>query len=608
MGFTFKFKNRTRKRPVPNNQKFTFINLVFFLLIYLKFLLFDFFWCYNTSFSSFSFLQGYINKLCLALCLLLPIMVFRKISIALAICILLDIFLVVNLMYFRTYYSIIPLESYGLAENLLDFTDSIYDSLSWGDLVFPLSTIVAYLLCRRKKILPTYKSREWFSYGIVFIVSIILMGGYYSIKGGIIQQDKDLQNANYFMTRTPVFTLFGSLYCEYEQKKQIKSSLPELGKQIKVWIATQPKNLPYPLPEGKSNCIIILAESLESWVLERTVEGQEITPHLNSLLKKANTIYAPKVLTQVKGGRSIDAQLMIQTGLLPIQTGAYSIKHPNNYYPSLVKAFKEHYPRARSFIMTVDKNITWNQEVIAKSFGFDSVLWKKDFIIDEKIGERKKLGDYSFLKQCASKIESTKLWAPNQNTFIQCVTYSGHNPFVLPEQLKQIFFSEKIPKRMNDYMTMANYTDKAIGNFINQLISQKKYENTLIVITGDHEGLASDRPGLCASDAGKQIVSKEKFTPLIILNSPQGLRYDKVMGQIDIYPTLLQALGLDHYLWKGLGNSILNETDYNGFAISPQMEIVGDISQIAPTSIAHKKTAWEISDHIIQQNYLQNNH
>lgn len=56
---------------------------------------------------------------------------------------LLDILLIVNLMYFRTYYTAIPLNSYGLSGNLADFTGSVYDSFRWYDIFFPLSTIAS---------------------------------------------------------------------------------------------------------------------------------------------------------------------------------------------------------------------------------------------------------------------------------------------------------------------------------------------------------------------------------------------------------------------------------------------------------------------------------
>ena len=79
---------------------------------------------------------------------------------------------------------------------------------------------------------------------------------------------------------------------------------------------------------------------------------------------------------------------------------------------------------------------------------------------------------------------------------MQLVTYSGHAPFKLPEELKEIHFSPAIPQKMNDYMTTARYTDKAIGKFVEYLKTLPQYDETLIVITGDHEGLATYREEL----------------------------------------------------------------------------------------------------------------
>lgn len=86
-------------------------------------------------------------------------------------------------------------------------------------------------------------------------------------------------------------------------------------------------------------------------------------------------------------------------------------------------------------------------------------------------------------------------------------------------------------------MTTARYTDKAIGKFVEYLKTLPQYKETLIVITGDHEGLAYYRTELCESPGGKDIVSDKPFTPFIVVNSPVSMRYDKVMGQIDMYPT-----------------------------------------------------------------------
>ena len=52
------------------------------------------------------------------------------------------------------------------------------------------------------------------------------------------------------------------------------------------------------------------------------------------------------------------------------------------------------------------------------------------------------------------------------------------------------------------------------------------------------------------------------------------MRYDKFMGQIDIYPTLLNLMQLDTYRWHGLGQSILDPRKA-GVAVGSVMNVEG---------------------------------
>ena len=98
---------------------------------------------------------------------------------------------------------------------------------------------------------------------------------------------------------------------------------------------------------------------------------------------------------------------------------------------------------------------------------------------------------------------------------MQLVTYSGHAPFILPEHLKEVSFSSDIPEKMGDYITTARYTDRAIGKFVEYLKTLPQYKETLIVITGDHEGLAYYRTELCESPSSVVKWWKERFRPII---------------------------------------------------------------------------------------------
>ena len=116
--------------------------LVFGIALALKFLVFDVLWSIPTTFKPFSIFEFYPAKIVAILLLLFPVKVFRSRVAQTVVLFLLDGLLVANLMYFRTYYTAIPLASYGQAGNLADFMSSVVDSLRWVDLVFPLTTLL----------------------------------------------------------------------------------------------------------------------------------------------------------------------------------------------------------------------------------------------------------------------------------------------------------------------------------------------------------------------------------------------------------------------------------------------------------------------------------
>ena len=569
-----------------------------------KFLLFNAIWCYYTTFTPFSCWESYATALAATFVLSVPYILTRCIVASILVMVILDIWLVANLLYYRSYFSAIPLSSYLLAGNLVDFLPSVTASFRWCDGLFPASTaaIVFFMLWRkhRSKIIFPFGRRAFFT---LLLSLCALLAVNFSIRGGFFAVYGDLElSAHRHASGPPLYTLFGTLYFDYANKQ------PKLTKEqeheIHTWLSERPALIPMPDIESRDNCIFILAESLESWVLNLTVENQEITPYLNKLLKEPTTLYAPHVLTQVNGGRSIDAQLLVLAGLLPLRTGAYSCRFPFNTYYTLPKAMKE-LKATRNYLLTVDKTKTWNQGAVAQSFGIDTIISYPDFRMTETFGNRKRLGDRAFFSQCREKMENGEIWHSGENVFIQMVTYSGHAPFKMPESLKSVHFSNRIPEVMADYMTVTHYTDEAIGKFVKYLKTRPEYERTMVVITGDHEGLADHRNRLCHTKAGKGIVSENEFTPFIVLNSPVAMYYTKVMGQVDIYTTLLNLLGLENYRWSGIGQSIL-DSGKPGVAISPQKGIKGDTLSLSRDELLRIKQSLEVSDRIIQFDKLKN--
>ncbi|MDR2139647.1 MAG: LTA synthase family protein [Tannerella sp.] len=618
---------------------------MFFSLFLFKILWFDFSWCVISTFRPFSCVELYLFGALFALTLSAPSVFFRKPFLLWMTDAALGCLLVANLIYFRTYYTAIPLSSYGLVGNMRDFTSSIYASLRPEDILFPVSTLVAvfFRLKRRRAQgsrrpeaagaagkapvdTPCQTPGRWLCRGrylLLVAIVVVAAGAWLSVRGGFKKSYEALQSSYTHTCGTPLYTVIGSVYYDYIRDREIYT--PETGRHIAGWLERHAASGGQAAlsVERRMNCILILAESLESWVLERTVEGQEIMPCMNRLLRDSTTLYASEVLSQVKGGRSIDAQLMMNTGLLPVDIGVYSLKYPHNLYPSLARAMREKHGEAYACTLTADKPFVWNQSMTVPAFGYDSLLSKDHFVQDEQVGPhyRHQLGDVSLLRQCAEKMRGGEVWKPGAN-LLQIVTYSGHFPFALPEDLKKVHFSGDIPFRMRDYMTVARYTDQALGLFVERVRALPAFDSTLIVIAGDHEGLADMRDDLCRDKAGRGVVSETPCVPLIVLNVPPALRsalrqqkeafdcsgacmrYKKVMGQIDIYPTLLDLLGLTDYAWRGLGRSILR-SGQKGIAVNAYDAVYGDAENISGEDMRHLKEAWKVSDEIIRYDYFR---
>lgn len=575
--------------------------IIFAVGIFLTFVAFDVIWCMDTTFASFSFFETYATKIIATLALVGVYVLTRSRWAQIVVMALLDVLLVANLMYFRTYYSAIPASSYLEAGNLADFKASVTDSLRWADIVLLLISIATAVMAFRYKTTkrqPLTAVLKWWAAPLAGFA--LLLTGVNLCKGGFHKSLRSVRQSAYLCSAdAPIFSVFGCIW--YDITDAAEPITPEKQAEIERWLASQPKHQPADsVTEKRSNLLIVFAESLESWVLEKEVDGKEITPCLNRLLKEKSTLYAPNVLTQVKGGRSIDAQLMICSGLLPLMSGTYSSLYYDNTFYTLQKAMRG-LKHSRSYLLTIDKVSTWNQGAVARSFGTDTIISYHDFKMTEAFGTHKRIGDASFFQQCREKIERGEVWKPGESVYMQFVTYSGHAPFKLPDHLRTITFPASIPEKAADYMTTAHYTDKAIGDFVAYLKTLPQYKETIVVIVGDHEGLASYRQELVGNPACRGLVSDKQLTPFIVLNSPVGMRYDKFLGQIDIYPTLLDLMQLDAYRWHGLGQSILDPRK-QGVAVGSVMNVEGTGSD---KEVERLKEAHTVSDYMLRYDWLK---
>lgn len=121
-----------------------------------------------------------------------------------------------------------------------------------------------------------------------------------------------------------------------------------------------------------------------------------------------------------------------------------------------------------------------------------------------------------------------------------------------------------LDKRMSDvyarklrhaYYACISYVDAQIGKLLNVLKDTGEFDNTIIVLWGDHGWHLGDH-----RIWGKHTLYETALGSALIIKAPmmkKGVRNERIVSSIDIYPTLLDLCGVQHP--KGLDGHSLTE-------------------------------------------------
>ncbi|MBD5233322.1 MAG: LTA synthase family protein [Bacteroidales bacterium] len=299
----------------------------------------------------------------------------------------------------------------------------------------------------------------------------------------------------------------------------------------------------------RQNLIIIVVESLESQVMNMY---PDIHPTLSAAIAEPNTVYVERCKVQADYGRSSDAQFILNTGLLPLHNEALVNRYAMNDYPSLAKALGSHSIE----IIGEDKSL-WSHGQTSQSYGFETLI---DNICPDTYNQ-----DSLIFKEAAR--EAARLPEP---FFMFVSTLSMHDPYTDAITSAEIGDVATDPRDM-EYFRRLKHFDTQLGSFIDSLKAKNLYDNSLIVIVGDHE-IREDATSL----------PKGEYVPLIILNSPAADYRREDVSQADIFPTNLYLMGKD-YSYRG--------SDYTG---------VGTNIFYKSAAVGSDDRAYKVSEQIIR--------
>ena len=318
----------------------------------------------------------------------------------------------------------------------------------------------------------------------------------------------------------------------------------------------------YGIAKGK-NVIVVQLEAFQNFTIGLNVDGQEVTPVLNQL--QESSFYFPNFFQQIGQGNTSDAEFMSNTSIYPTGTTAMSTGFGDRVIPSMPRLLSglEQYV---SNTFHVNDVTFWDRIQMYPALGFTKYYDKEAFVNDNFNGFG--ASDVEMYRVGLEKLG--QLQKDGKPFYAQFVATSGHHPFKVPADLQRMTLSETLQgTQLGDYIMAMNYSDYALGTLIDGLKQSGMWEDTVLVVYGDHFGLQSkdNDPAWVSEQLGINYHERiSRFNIPLFIHVPgleEGKRVETVGGQVDIMPTVANLLGIslaeqDHIVF---GHDLLNITN-----------------------------------------------
>lgn len=569
-----------------NNKKTTFFNSFGRLYLLAVFML----WIktYITQVTQFNlgvegFLQQFLlflNPLGSALLFLGFSFIFKgraKYASLVVIYTLMSILLYANAVYYRFFSDFITLPTITQTQNFGDLGGSIISLLKPYDLLFFVDVLLLTYLCLSKK---TTKSNSRIGYkkaiaGLAFVIGI------FALNLGLANFDRPQLLSRGFDRNYIVKYLGMYNYTIYDATETLKASsqrvLADSDDMTEVINYTK-SNYAEPNPKyfgkaKKMNVIYIHLESFQNFLIDYKLNGEEVTPYLNSLTKDPNTLYFDNFFHQTAQGKTSDAEFMLENSLFGLPQGSAYITKGQNTYQAAPAILKEN--GYTSAVFHGNNGTFWNRNEIYKSFGYEHFFDANYYDTNSEDMAEYGLLDKPFFDQSVDLLNTLP-----QPFYTKFITVGNHYPYKINQDLTTIGKANTGDASVDNYFQTARYADEAIEQFIDELKKAGLYDNSMLVFYGDHYGISENHNKAMGQIMGKEITPYESANlqrvPLIIhVPGMQGGVNHTYGGQIDLLPTLLHLLGVDSQNYVQFGTDLLSKehndvvTFRNGDFVSP---------------------------------------
>ncbi len=495
---------------------------------------------------------------------------------------LLSFLLYANIVFYRFFNDFITLPTITQTQNFGDVSGSVLSLLRPYDVLFFLDVIVLIGLLAFGW--GRMEQRSWNRRKATVLITLSLAISCINIALAEVDRPQLLTRGfdrNYIVKYLGMYN-----YTIYDAVKSTKASAQRVladSDDITEVINYTKSNYAEPNPAyfGKAkgmNVIYLHLESMQNFLINYKLHGEEVTPFLNSLTNDQNTFYFDNFFHQTGQGKTSDAEFMLENSLFGLPQGsAFTTKGLNTYQAAPAILGQQGYTSA---VFHGNSGSFWNRNEIYKSLGYEKFFDSQYYTINSADLAEYGLMDKPFFSQSIPLLQSLP-----QPFYAKFITVSNHYPYPLKKEDATIAPDTTGDPSVDNYFQTARYADEALEQFFAYLKESGLYDNSIIIMYGDHYGISENHNKAMSKVMGKDINAFESAglqrVPLLIhVPGVQGGVMHQYGGQVDLLPTLLHLLGIGSKEYVQLGTDLLSEQHdqvvpfRNGDFVSPDISSI----------------------------------
>ncbi|MGK0607186.1 LTA synthase family protein [Enterococcus gilvus] len=314
------------------------------------------------------------------------------------------------------------------------------------------------------------------------------------------------------------------------------------------------------IAKGK-NVFIIHLESFQQFLINMKVDGQYVTPFLNSVYENKATVSFDNFFHQVGQGKTSDAENMLETSTFGLPQGSLFTQLGSANTFNAAPAVLNQTQGYSTAVFHGNVGSFWNRDHVYKNLGYQYFFDRSYFAKQDKT-----LG-YGILDKQLFKESIEALEHIQQPFYAKFLTVTNHTPFYTDDKNFNFPKLNTGNSIVDDYVRTAHYLDQSLQEFFNYLEQTGLSKKSLFVIYGDHFGISdTNNKDLCKvfgrdpetwngyDDAQLQRVPLMFYMP----GYTKGEVLHEYGGEIDVLPTLYHLLGVDDTKYIHFGTDLFS--------------------------------------------------